>query len=225
MLNRNDLAKQFELVVQQEIKNFQDVSYQLNQTLNELMIRLENLENSYTKTHSLSESRHKSLSIQVDVLKEDQELIDHRMKMYAGGTDYYLKKLETDIHDFLREESITNNRITDAQNEIDSLKKFFCSTEERLKVHAGVIENSLNQINLNVGKMNSKFMAEILDLIPEKLGIVRQDLEEKVSAHKLDVEGLLREIRIIGKRVMVIEKNIENIYSLIEDKKKREVTL
>ena len=40
-------------------------------------------------------------------------------------------------------------------------------------------------------------------------------MDEKIASHKVDVAGIIREISVNKKDMMVIEKKIENIYTLI----------
>ena len=48
-----------------------------------------------------------------------------------------------------------------------------------------------------------------------------QDLEKVLEEYKLDSTGVLKEIQVYKKSMFIIEKKIENIYTLIERLDKR----
>jgi hypothetical protein len=59
-----------------------------------------------------------------------------------------------------------------------------------------------------------------LSCLIDSIGKTCQDLDEKIDGHytllKMDKDGVLKEVRIFEKIIFIIEKKIENIYTLIE---------
>ena len=63
--------------------------------------------------------------------------------------------------------------------------------------------------------INNKFETET------KFASLIEQIEENFHVTKLDKEGVLKEVRIYEKTIFIIEKKIENIYTLIERINKR----
>ncbi len=57
---------------------------------------------------------------------------------------------------------------------------------------------------------------------PTEASLVRNELEQKIYAHKVDVSGIMKELTVFKKENVVIEKKLENIYTLIERLQKQE---
>ena len=224
MLKRNDLSKQFELVVQQEIKNFQDASYQINQRLNDVENKIENLESSMSKKQSLLESRHKSLSIEIELMRSEYEKANHKLDSYISDTQAHFYKIEETANVVCANAGMLSHNIEQNQNQIDDIKYDLEFLDGDLKGRAQSLELEIEQHRVNVNKIVSILREDIIDLLPFELEKVKRDLEDKISSHKIDADGLLKELRVTRKQIMVIEKNLENIYSIIKAKTP-EVTL
>jgi len=70
MLNRNDLAKQFELVVKQEIKNYQEQFNAILQQLRDLKLNIEQVHKDSLEKHALLHSFQGVIASSVEEIKK-----------------------------------------------------------------------------------------------------------------------------------------------------------
>lgn len=220
MLTKKDLAKEFDLVVKQEIKNYQDSLNGVLQSIRELQDWAAVNQSSIgqcksalysfqTEVKSVLDEMKKSHSdLQSEVIREshDQEAIDNQMMNLLEEGDASIKQfnmistvtqklvlgLSERIGDQLLETAEIKRSVQDASDALEAkFKKGLCAMKE-----------------------------EILST-PTKEQLLRKDLEERLKINSVDVEGLLKELRILNHSVLVNEKKIENIYTLIERMQKR----
>ena len=70
--------------------------------------------------------------------------------------------------------------------------------------------------------MTEKSKEDILSQ-PSDIHLYKHAIEEKIYSHAVDVEGLLKEIRISNKERYILEKKIEHLYILIDRLEKKGV--
>ena len=220
MLKRNDLAKQFELVVQQEIKNHNDQMLATNLSLNEMREAIEsnkveqdkvnatfgsNISNINQSLFALSESFLK-ISQNIASHINDQQLLNERNSAKYQEMVEAIERLFK-LDDKLAESlGIYGNWINKNNNDVNALSKAVTSSFEELdRKHTAKLE---------------KMKVEILSL-PSEAQAVKKELEEKISVDRVDFTGILKELRAYKKDTFIQEKKIEQIYTLIERLDKR----
>lgn len=219
MLKRQDLSKQFELVVQQEIKNFQDASYQMNQTINELRSKIESLEKSTSNNHSLLDSKIKNLEVESGFLQTQSQNTQNRLLSHVNDTKDLTQSLEDNLH-FVSTYSIdTQHKSESALSQIQSLSDAIHAMQEQSQRKADDLAHFLSNFEFRMRKEFSNLKQEIINL-PSDSEDIRREFKEGLTCHKIDVEGIKREFQVNRKEFMVIEKNLENIYTLIDNLKK-----
>lgn len=104
------------------------------------------------------------------------------------------------------------------------------------------LENFKNEVNSNVNELHNnktrsfedyqQHMKSLFNQIIEEQKNLRLDLENKINSleevinskydhFKMDKEGIQKEIRVYEKTIFIMEKKIENLYTLIERINKR----
>ncbi len=215
MLKRNDLAKQFELVVQQEIKNHQDSVSSIHQANLDLVKRIENIEINLSNKNAALESKNKSLEIEIDLLKSNfvrcSKNVESKLNDLSSSNNDYAKKLE-----------ITYQNSLDSKDEIELIINFIYSFEKVIKdLEAHVIgskliiDSSFDILDVKFRSEFNNFKNEVLNL-PNDNEKIRKEFEEKIDSHRIDVAGIMKEIVVFKKSTMIVEKQIENIYTLIQ---------
>lgn len=222
MLKKTDLSKQFELVVQQEIKNYQDSLNFVLQSIRELKDTIEEVRNESLENHGLLHSLQGDLAIDLQNLREsfntfkqnaestftDQRLFNERntLEMRDLGSAFY-KKICADTH--------FNEKIIGLWEALGSLRQ-----DSELKDR--IINDNLDDLLRRFRQEILKSKKEIIES-PSEASLVKKQLEEKIASHTVDVAGIMRELKIYKHDNMVTQKKIENIYTLIDRLNKSEV--
>ncbi len=215
MLKKNDLAKQFELVVQQEIKNYQDSLNFVLQSLKSINESIEAVKNQILDTHAQLHNQLKLFEIRIENLEKSHS--DHK------------KAAENSIFDLKTSNSKNSDQLLCLKNQQDESLRYQDKLFERtdnLKFLLKEMDQSHNKkrsdLDSKIEFYNSKMIdhvqktkQEILELPSDSLKI-KEELEEKMNIDRVDVKGLLKEIRVNRVNTDYIEKKIENIYTLIE---------
>jgi hypothetical protein len=104
------------------------------------------------------------------------------------------------------------------------IEKFKKELESKIKDSTNIHLNSLQNMQGELKLLFKSLKDDLLDLRSE-MEIKLSQLTDKVNSNfyisRLDKEGVLKEIRIYEKTIFIIEKKIENIYTLIERINKR----
>lgn len=222
MLKKSDLAKQFELVVQQEITNYQNSLNFILQEIRDLKESIREVKEQALENHALIHSEHNKLVREFITFKDssqrlfdlsesvfrDQRVVNERNALEMRDLAFGLhKKISVDGH---------------FQKELSDVGSMIYRIKGDLEAQMRAAHENIDALYLRVKKDIQKAKEEVLQK-PTAVSLLRKELEDKIYSHVVDVEGLLKEIRIIGRNVMVTEKKIENIYTLIDRIKKPEV--
>ncbi len=222
MLKKNDLSKQFELVVKQEIKNYQDSLNFVLQSIKELKESIKEVNDQALENYASLHSEQNEIKIELQNLR-----------------DVFMESYKT-FHNHINDQRVVNqrnqNQILDVTNEIFKRINFdgnYQSKYENLWSELGNLksktETNQRVLNDNLDDLLRRFRQEILKTkkeileSPSDARLIKDELEEKIYRHTIDVEGIMRELRIYKHDNMVTQKKIENIYTLIERLKKSEV--
>lgn len=222
MLKKSDLSKQFELVVQQEIKNYQDSLNFVLQSIRELKESIEDGRSESLKNHGFTCSLYNFLKTDIANLKVDWGDISKKLDSFLSDQDDVNDKNSVEIRDIkntvLSQINIFKNfyqKFDDFDREINNLKK---SVDGHKRVFNDNLDDQARKFREDMNRLKQEIVES-----PSEISQVKEYLENKISCHRVDVDGLLKELRILKHENMVTEKKIENIYTLIERLKKAEV--
>ena len=215
MINRNDLTKQFELVVKQEIKNHNDAIYDSNQALQNVkkdILSISNYIEVLKKNHVADISSHEQY---INSLRDSFVELKALFNSSVRDQDSANKILESIIKEF-------SDMFDDTFLEIEKISK----RHEELELQNVSIAKALTNVTRDVNESLRIFRENILsDLTKTKNEILfkpleteglRSYLEDKIKSNAIDVEGIMREINFFKRENFIVEKKLENIYTLID---------
>ena len=213
-IKRNDLAKQFELVVQQEITNHNSSILATNQAINVMRERIDILLQKFAEHASRNEAWFKKT--QEEFLKLEREF-DKRISENKSRNHVLNEKLDNSSK-YIWEgiEKVESNYIEkeEFKEYKDSLNMEVTESKQMISDQNKYLRAALYKIKNDLEKMHTSFTKEILDK-PDDLWEVKEELEKKIQESVIDSKGVLREIQIYKKSAFIIEKKIEDLYKLI----------
>ncbi len=224
MINRNDYAKKFELVVQQEVKNYQDSLNFVLQSLKNLKSSVDDIRQEISDSHAVLHNQIKLSEIRTENLERSHEnhkkFSEKKLDDNSLATNFLYEKISNNS----KEQQEISRHIEKIFDRIDTLKIVVNNFTDIYDKKYVEINSKIESIRLNMLSHVDKTKNEIINL-PSQAQSIKSDLEEKINTHSVDVKGLLKEIRINRKDIEYIEKKIENIYTLIERLQKKEAGL
>lgn len=215
MLKRSDLAKQFEILVQQEVKNHNNSLLATNISINELRSLCEDNCKSIAKEKAERES--KMLSFFTSFLDFREEIVSFSNNLQSQINDSKAKNdslsaalinLSLEFEKINIVQRVQEDKLNKLCNEFDGLSKRIKELHTQYKIDLSD-HNVKNEQNLNKAK------EEILNM-PSEAQKVKYEIEGKMAIDRVDFKCLMRELQVHKKTVFIIEKQIENIYTLIE---------
>lgn len=224
MLNKLDFVKKFELVVKQEIKNYQDSLDFVLSSIREIKDDIHVSKKEINNNHALCQGQKKELEIEINNLKnfctklmQDVDRFIYDQKTLNGKNLTQFTEIENIISDSHEQKSYISHEFNEIRKTIDSLKK-------DLEECRNISKNHFNYLVELVVSEVTRARDEIQNT-PTEVSLVKKHLEEKINSHKVDVYGILRELNIYRKENMITQKKIEHLYILIDRMKKSEGSL
>lgn len=218
MLNRNDLAKQFDLVVKQEIKNYQDSLNFVLQSIRELKQAIEDARHDFLENHAALHSYQGELSTNLEDIRFKLENLSRIQTGNANNqhliNDNYGKQIK-DLMGFI------NSRSWDEmsnQSKFSDIEATLAQLANKHDLFHHLIGDQADYLLAKFQSSIEKAKQEIKEA-PSDAALIKAEMKEELNTHKVDVFGLLRELRLLKHESMVQEKKIENIYSLLDRKK------
>lgn len=221
MLKKNDLAKQFELVVKQEIKNYQDSLNFVLQSIQGLKEAIEETKNESLENHAAIHSIQCVLGVEIQnfrnefaSLKQQVERIYNDQRVINERNSKEMLDMADALHGKIRNDARFDQRYNELSNAIHGVRLLSEETRESVSSSStDLLRKFLNAI--------SKTKREILDA-PSEVSLVKTTLEEKIAMYRIDVAGIMKELNIFKHDNMVTQKKIEQIHTQIERLKKSE---
>jgi hypothetical protein len=217
-LQRKDLAKEFSQLVQQEIKNHNDLLLGTNMSLDEFRRQLLEMKAKFDKA---------SRDIDADISLYSNALIN--LEDSLKGT---IQAIQRDVND---SSLLNKEQLKSLRKSLDDRESYFLtlggfeSFKQKIDQWVANIERAFNQqkdaYSQEISKISEK-LQNLIDLTRISLEkSIQKESDERLKQEKtfdifaLNFESLKREIEIIKKRCFIIEKNVENIYTQIERSK------
>jgi hypothetical protein len=215
MIKRNDLAKQFELVVKQEIINHNAQISQTNDSLNEFREALRDIEDKIFKIVGKENSNYSILRSELREIATD---FNNRM----CSQEAYTRDLENIIKNFGGNSQNINEicesfreKIIDIEDSITVIKKSF----QELYCKVRNLENKTEDLSNSSLKRACDYTDKALSQHESKecaAQKVKKELKLQMDVDRVDFTGIMREMAVLKKESYVNEKKIENLYTLIE---------
>ena len=205
--------KRFDALVKQEMIEHQHIiscHHQEMQTLREsLRLSMERFESLFE--HSITELKDfKTYAVctlgvlQQKVASQEKTILEQRQAI-------------TGLH----EELLGFRRAYASKADVEKLKS---EHAEQIKVSTDSHINSFQEFQRHFKVLVYDLESELIKLryeIEQKLSLLTDKTENNFSISRIDKEGVLKEIRTYDKTLFIIEKKIENIYTLMERLNKR----
>lgn len=221
MLKKSDLSKEFELVVKQEIKNYNDSLNFILQSINSLKKSIEILSDDYLDRYASMQSYQTSLSIKLDKLKEELKTFTETSQRFSNDQISFNSTVSNDILNLKNEMMVKSHNDKNTHFKIQNIWKDIEDLKHQIEVTTRVVNENLDDLLRKFRKEIEQSKKDILEA-PSETSIVKEQLEEKISCHKIDVAGIMRELNIYKKENFITQKKIENIYTLIDRLSKSE---
>lgn len=214
MLKRADLIKQLELGVQQEIKNYNDSLSSILLRLNYLKEDVESAEKESLENDAILLSKLKELETNFYLVRDARDETVRKMNRDITELSQRHQGMKEDVEISLANalEAARKNEFN--RNTISELLARVGTLEDEIAGHSVQINHQMESISYQLKKDVQKVKDEILSKPCDSIEVKKQ-LEEKINSHAVDVDGLLKEIRTTNKAMMILEKKIENLYTLV----------
>jgi len=208
MIKRQDLVKQFELVVKQEIINHDKSISSTNETINSLKEDVESLKIKNKKLEYLLIENVLQLKklIEEEVSKDNdcyeglrKEIRDNR-QVVLNEIDYIKEGMSVIASDYIG--SLTYSLEKEKhKEEVNNLKKEILSLKKDCDY-----SHSCNQKYMR-GEIESLKLS--IKNKPSEIEAFKKEIIKMLSDQKNDNEGILKEIRLYKKQLIIQEKEIE----------------
>lgn len=214
-LTRQDMAKEFSLIVQQEIKNHNDVVLSSHASIEEFKRKINQISNELEKKLLLSSKscseNHQAIKaldkIMEDAIAEFTRKLNDSNALMLSNFNGIKKSIEARESYFLT---------------LDGFREFESKIDQWVS-HLKISFHSQKQYLLDEINSLSKSIAQEIDKcrqeIDSKINLCKQEVKEinkSLDVFAVNYSGVLSEIERCKKRCFVIEKNIENIYIQIK---------
>jgi len=215
MLKRNDLVKQFEFIVKQEITNHNNSILASNKEINEIKNRIDSIlklidDQKKVRDNQLIEAR---MSFQnSDIYAREQIRI-----LFCNINDYTseIKKQKDELLKYVFERTTDLLKCGEYHLFKLHLEKKFKEISENNEICINNLVHSEKRLNDSI-KKNLKEIEDLQKTTVIQINYANDILKKEIDIYKLNNQSLLREIEILKKRQFIQEKMIEDLYELIK---------
>lgn len=211
MLRRDDFSKEFGLVVQQEIKNFNNLTDNIHKSINNLDKRVTDLQDCFEEENALLDSKINKINLQNQL---DLKLIRERQTSHSDCIKINTSEIASVKNDLLNSAHIY-------EISCSSTDKFFSEYEKRraeYEVNLKCIKDSVNSLfyevqdTKNQSRQNAENVKHEILNRPSEAQEVKKEIEQQLQIDRVDFKGAMREIAILKKELQYAIKRIEHLY-------------
>ena len=215
MLNRNDLAKQFELVVKQEVKNHNDSILATNMALEEIRRDMRAMEHRHEREMMQIKEQVFSAKLRLDSLVEKCTSLDAKVASYTNDSTILAERnhklysdLSNELHQVVSQLRKHDQYYTWQQSTNRAMDKLIADSDKSLRAELGSEARRIRN--------ECASMIRCLEDKPSEASKMRCQIDADLHANKIDVKGVHETIDKFRKEFDYERKKIENIYMLIE---------
>jgi len=214
MLKGQDLAKQFELVVKQEIINHNQQISQSNQSFQKLRIDVEQDSIKTKRILDDLDSRCSQLRSENKGIIEGHQKFSAEMQNLLQFVNESIVVLGTKFRaycDAQEGEYLTLGDFSKFKENLDKDKKSFKVVTKDLKSEIDWASKYLqDQVKASLGKFR-----EEIAIRPSNLIELEVRLQEKIESMRVDRDGIMKDVHVVQRKNFEQSKHIENIYMLM----------
>ncbi len=211
MLKRSD---KMDLAIRQEIKNYQDSLNFVLESIRSLNKNIEKTQNDCVENVGILHAEHTSLINRIEnkITKLNSKSYD--FDIFCSGQKLHNTQHKMQIDSFFKEVKDKFSNLDSFSKKIEEQNVKIMQLEEKLDRFFRIADDNITELNMRTKKDLERTREEIISL-PSTFEKEKKDLEEKLNSHIVDVDGILKEIRVSKREVYVLEKKIEHLYILI----------
>lgn len=215
MLKNNDLAKQFELVVKQEIINHNREISATNLSINSLNEKLD-------QEKSLTERDRAFFKSKIDTLQSKLDELSNVTGNLIAKFNSITRDLSVKIEDIHSLHAMLTNTCSEVRKELQ--KQVEQSRTQTLTLN--YLENKVSDFPNLVVPLEERIIRKLHNHIdnvkqeilsrPSEAHKIKCELEQKMDVDRVDFAGMTKELLLVKKQSFIQEKKIENLYTLID---------
>lgn len=220
MLKKKDLAKQFELIVQQEIIEHNKAISASNLAVKDLKTKIETISkekdliiNALKNNLFKIETEMFNLAKDFNFLKQGFSKLCSDQKSLNESNSKKIRSIETSQEDVLIKVFNINKiciflkeTVSNLERDLSNFKRIMFTEIERIKT---------------IFKQDLQSQKEEIINMPSGIEDAKDEFLKELEMHKVDKEGLFREIKVLKKTAFVNEKKIEQLYTEIKRMSKK----
>jgi predicted nucleic acid-binding Zn-ribbon protein len=217
MIKRQDLVKQFELIVKQEIINHNNSILQTNRSVNLLTEKIE--------------SSNKFLDDRINRFDSKIGYIETQIKDIFSGHKKFVKEINSTINDLntsLQSLYVSNKMICSSSDNkfldkisFNNYKNKQILLQENIKKEISSIEQQISWLNKHFHDQLENSIRKIVELIKQKPAEIEKlsnEISNKIESFRVDNKSLIEEIVALKKKNFIQDKKIENLYNTFNKK-------
>lgn len=213
-LQKKDLAKEFSQLVQQEIKNHNDLLLSNNMAMQEMRGQISELRLQGERRSEIVRADFNAQADSIDILKE--------------CTSRALEKMQREINDSV---SFNEDGIISLRKSMEARETYFLTVQgfeefkEKIDQWIANIQRAFNQQRdffsqefrkiMDTNQASIDCVRKAIELSITKETDERKQYDKTFDIYAVSFETSKREIEVLKKRCFIIEKNIENLYTQI----------
>lgn len=220
ILKRKDLAKEFELIVKQEIINHNNSMLATNVALEKMRKQIEDF---VKQIKSEVEQLKKDLSEECKFRYEQCHILVDNVNELRRQTKYQdqeIGKIDRKCYDLFEKMDISTNivsRINDLERKFTKIPSEIDKVTEEIK---SIITLEMNILEKKSVKRTA-LLQERIDISPTHLTNLKNELLQRIKEHGIDNVGLIDEVRACKSTAFVQEKKLEYLFTNLDRLKKK----
>jgi hypothetical protein len=217
MLNKKELAEEFSYVVQQEIRNHNDAVLATNVAIEDLRKQIVQVYKKFDEKIAKMHSDLCTYRAEIIMLKDQ---FDKTIKKYSSDVNDKCALNELDLKSIVKkveDREINFTPISDFNNLHKKIDKSYIEIKNSFDIKIEELRNSIYQVYNKLCTSVEDVKNDLHEEISEE-SESRKTFENSLNAVAVNFAGYQRELEICKKRCFVIEKNMENIYTIISRK-------
>lgn len=215
MFKRNDYAKQFELIVQQEVINFQKQTNNIYELIRGLTEKIQTTNEKIENTRAINTNTLIELRSHVN---EQNNSINENLKRCEVNIFDNLKRIKSLRND----QSDLRSLYTEIANEKEYYTNWLASQEIKVSILSKNMEILSNEIQSKFSSTchkSEKSIESLKNSMPNIDNLIER-IETKVNLildiYKANVDGFVKELTFMKHENMIAGKKIEHLYTQIE---------
>lgn len=215
MLNRQKIVDQFEQLVLQEIKNHNDQVLATNMTMAKFQQKLIELRGLAENMSAIADSKVQRFRTELDLLRTSVLELKDKTISHSNTNLSERSRIEKKQNELLDSVVSLNTSVKNIETHIARIDDFNIQTRQCIVTLLGMVNEETYQTRKINEYQNKKVKEEILS-IPSGIPELKNELEQKIATSYVDFQGAMRELEIVKRTSFIQEKQIENLYTLIE---------